>query len=607
LTSDSTDKYIDKAVKRYAKLFGLPTQRRLIVYLALISLHGGVLSILLLGLSIEKFSAGLAFGVLFFVLTLTADYVISRVIQRTDLIFNLRRLSGLSLFSSLVWLGILVLGSALCSMLGSPQLWVRIFFLGFSGALILRLLVLSIVSFAGTAETLFSALFQPLLASVPLFFMESIIGFNLTLQLLVFTAISVSVSLLAVFAFKYFMDRVGTGTLGISSSVLFKAFLANWAEDRVEPMEHFFEQLGNEQDIQVSLLSFLANGALKATFVVPALHPGPFKNLGSSLLPSLLQTQIQDKFNCVASVPHGLVGHELDVCSQPQNQRVINSILSFIGTSTPHSEASPMVRTERGDAKVSCQIFGNCAFLTLTTAPKTMEDLPSELNSVIVGEAEKLGLHALAIDAHNSMNGSFNRAAAAACFAKASVECIEKAVASQRSAFKVGAAIVVPGEFTVRDGMGPGGVSVIAVEVDGQKVAYVTIDGNNMVSGLRDKILSELKTLGIDDGEVLTTDTHSVCGMIRNARGYNLVGEAIDHHKLIGYIKDATEAALANLEPSSASWLIEVIPQVKVIGEQQINELTVLADKTTRHARRLAVTIFPLTAVLLILLLLFLL
>ena len=39
--------------------------------------------------------------------------------------------------------------------------------------------------------------------------------------------------------------------------------------------------------------------------------------------------------------------------------------------------------------------------------------------------------------------------------------------------------------------------------------------------------------MGIDDGEVLTTDTHSVCGMIRSRRGYNIVGEAIDHSKLI--------------------------------------------------------------------------
>jgi putative membrane protein len=146
---------------------------------------------------------------------------------------------------------------------------------------------------------------------------------------------------------------------------------------------------------------------------------------------------------------------------------------------------------------------------------------------------------------------------------------------------------------------------VIVVEVEAQKVAYVTIDGNNMVSGLRDEILSALKELGIDDGEILTTDTHSVCGMIRSARGYNLVGEAIDHTKLINYITQATNKALGNLEPAEASWRTETIRDVKVIGEQQITELTVLADKTTERTKSLALSLFPAAAVSLILLLLF--
>jgi putative membrane protein len=607
LTNDSTDKYIGKAVKRYSKLFGLPSHRRIRLYLGVLSLHGGILSILPLNLSLQNFAVGLGFGASFLVLTLLSDFVISQTSMKNAPIFNRRRCSALSFFSSLIWFGILIFGSLISALLGAPELWISFFFLGFSGALILRLLVLSITSFAGFGKTLFSSLLQPTLVAIPLFFMISTIGYTAEMQILVLALTSVSVSLLSVFAFKYFMDRVGTGTLGIASSVLFKAFLANWTEDLIAPMETFFEKLGNKQDVKVSLLTFRAGEKIKAVIVVPALHPGPFKNLGSSLLPSLIQTTIQNRFDCVVSAPHGLVGHELDVSTQSENQRVVQSILGFVGSPSTYSKATPMVRTESDDAKASCQIFGDCAFLTLTTAPKTIEDLPPELDSLIVNEAEKLGLSVLAIDAHNSMGGSFDRDSAVKSFSEASVDCLEKALKTKNSRFKVGAATVVPREFTVHDGMGPGGISVIVVEVDDQKVAYVTIDGNNMVSGLRDKILSALKELGIDDGEVLTTDTHSVCGMIRSERGYNLVGEAIDHLKLISYIKEATIHALGNMESVEASWRTEVIPNVKVIGEQQITELTVLADKTTQRAKRLAVSLFPAAAVSLVLLLLFLL
>ncbi|PVX24374.1 MAG: hypothetical protein CW691_07800 [Candidatus Bathyarchaeum sp.] len=607
LTDDSTDKYIDKVVKRYSKLFGLPSQRKLLVYLAVLTLHGGILSVLPLNLSLENFVIGLGFGAIFFLLTLLSDFIVSYTSLRNDLIFNFRRCFGLSFFSSLIWFGVLLLGALITALLGAPHLWVRFFFLGFSGALILRLLVLSVTSFVGFGGAIFSSILQPALILIPIIFMSSTLGITSHMQLLVLASVSVSAALVTVFIFKYFMDRVGTGSLGIASSVLFKAFLANWSEDLVAPLETFFEELGNLEDIKVSLLTFRAGEKLKAAVVVPALHPGPFKNLGSSLLPSLIQTAIQDKFGCVVCVPHGLVGHELDVASQSQNQRVVDSIVGFVGLSSSHSNATPMVRIESGDAKASCQIFGGCALLTLTTAPKTMEDLPPELDSFIVGEAEKRGLSALAIDAHNSMGGQFDLDAAVNSFTGASVACLDEALKSKTSSFKVGASNVVPQDFTVRDGMGAGGISVIVTEVDGKKAAYVTIDGNNMVSGLREKILSSIKEMGIDDGEVLTTDTHSVCGMVRSARGYNLVGEAIDHQKLIDYIKEATALALGNLEPATVSWRTETISDVKIIGEKQITELTVLADKTTECVKRVAVFLFPAASLCLTLLLLLLL
>jgi putative membrane protein len=607
LTDDSTDEYIDKVVKRYSKLFGLPSQRRITFYLGVLSLHGGILSFLSLGLSLENFALGLDFSVIFFFLTILSDYTIIRSSMKRDLIFNLRRVSALSLFSSLVWFGVLLVGGLTSAFFGAPELWIRFFFLGFSGALILRLLVLSVTSFASFGDTLFSSLLQPTLVAVPILFFGPRIGFDLEVQLLFIVSTSVIVALLTVVAFKYFMDRIGKGTLGVASSVLFKAFLANWTEDLIHPLEAFFEKLGNDQDIKVSLLTFKADKKVKAVVVVPALHPGPFKNLGSSLLPSLIQNTLEDKFNCVVSVPHGLVGHELDLSSQYQNQKVLKSIVGFVDSSSSHSEATPFVRTENYEAKASCQVFGDCALLTLTTAPRTMEDLPQELNSFIVGEAEKHGLSALAIDAHNSMDGTFDLNKAIKPLEEAAVGSLKKALNLRCSSFKVGAATVIPEEFTLQDGMGPGGVSVIVIEVGNQKTAYVTIDGNNMVSGLRERILSDLKTLGIADGEVLTTDTHSVCGMVRSRRGYNLVGEAVDHSKLISYIREATKSALDSLEPAEVSWRTEMIPAVRVIGEQQISEIMILADKTTQRARRLAVSLFPTSALLLILLLLFLL
>jgi putative membrane protein len=605
LTHSSSEEYISKAVKRYSSLFTLPSHVAIAILLGALCLLGGVLAILPLQPSYNGLILSMTLGGIFLSFTLASDVVISRSSMKGDPIFNLRRCSALSLFSCLIWFGVIFLGSLISVFLETPNLWVKFFFLGFCGALMLRLLVFSTTSFADLGRTFFSSLLQPALCTIPLFFMESVTGYSFT-QLPIFLLVSILIAVLTVFLFTYFLDRVGKRTLGIASSSMFKAFLANWTEGLNAPLETFFEKLGREQNVRVSMLTFRANKGIKAMMVVPALHPGPFKNLGSSLLPSLIQTTLENKLQCIVSVPHGLVGHELDLSSQLQNQRVVEGMLGFTTSSPNYSKATPFVRTRRNEATASCQIFGDCALLTLTIAPKTMEDLPQELDSFIAKEAEKRGLSALVIDAHNSIEGPFNINAAVVSLREASVASLEKALSYERSLFEIGAATVVPKDFAVEEGMGPGGMSVIVTRVGDQKAAYVTIDGNNMISGLREKILSELGGIGIVDGEVLTTDTHAVCGVVRTARGYHPLGEVMDQSKLINYIRHATINALENLEPAEASWRTEIIPNVNVIGEKRIEELCLLADRTAKQAKRLAMSLFSAASVLLILLFMFL-
>jgi len=606
LTHSSLDDYISRAVKRYSSLFTLPSHVAIIVLLGALCMFGGALAILPLQPSYNGLTLSVTLGGIFLSFTLASDFVISRSSMKGDPVFNLRRCSALSLFSCLIWFGVTFLGSLISAFLESPNLWVKFFFLGFCGALMLRLLVFSTTSFTDLGRMFFSSLLQPVLCTIPIFFMGSVIGYSLDAQLPIFLLVSILVAVLTVFLFTYFLDRVGERTLGIASSSLFKAFFANWTENLNAPLEAFFEKLGTEQNVRVSLLTFRANERMKAAIIVPALHPGPFKNVGSSFLPSLIQTTLGSKLQCVVSVPHGLVGHELDLSSQFQNQRVVEGILRSIGSLHNYSKATPFVRTRRNDATASCQIFGDCALLTLTIAPKSMEDLPQELDSFIVEEAEKLGLSALVIDAHNSIEGPFNVDEAVVSFRKASVASLKKALSYERSFFEVGAATVVPKEFTVEEGMGPGGISVIVTTVGDQKAAYVTIDGNNMISGLRERILSELGEIGFVDGEVLTTDTHTVCGVVRTARGYHPLGEVIDQSKLISYIRQAAVKAFNNLEPAEASWRTEIIPNVNVIGEKRIEELCLLADRTAKQAKKLAMYLFSAASVLLILLFMFL-
>jgi len=486
------------------------------------------------------------------------------------------------------------------------DVWLRPFLLGFCAVSLLRLLVYSATLFKGLVVVFVSAFLQPILWLVFLYFMWPLmIGTPLGFSFFVFPLVSVLLTVVTIFVFIHLINRVGKQTLGVSSMLLLKTFLANWTEDVNAPLENVLEKLGNEQSVDVSLLIFKTKKKVKAVMVIPAFHPGPFKNVGSSLLPYMIQSMLEKQLNCVVAVPHGLFGHELDLASQFQNQKVLDALLKSLDFGESQEKASLFTRVNSGIANASCQIFGNCAVLTLTMAPETTEDFPQELGFLAIEEAKKKSLaSAIVINAHNSINSAFLLDEAIVPLKEVVVESLGKASRARRSALKVGAAKVVLSEFSLEDGMGPGGISSIVIRVGKQTVAYVTIDGNNMVSGLREKILNELKDVGVDDGEVLTTDTHAVSAVVLNRRGYHPIGEAIDHRALIDYIRDVVSEALRNLEPVEVAWRTITIPNVRVIGAKQIETLCALTDKAMKQAKRAAIFLFPVASVVLIALLL---
>jgi putative membrane protein len=227
------------------------------------------------------------------------------------------------------------------------------------------------------------------------------------------------------------------------------------------------------------------------------------------------------------------------------------------------------------------------------------------LNNSILEAAKKNKFPtAIAVDAHNSIQGPFDVDQAMKPLEEAALVSLEKAAEQSATSFQVGVARIVPTEFGLGEGMGPGGIAALVVKVRDQKTAYITIDGNNMVTGLREKILNTLSNVGIDEGEVFTTDTHEVNAVTISARGYHPVGEAMDHDVLINYVKQVATEALANLEPAEVAWGTETVSGVKVIGEKQIEALCMLLDNSMKRARKLAVSIFPIAGVVLIALLL---
>jgi putative membrane protein len=596
---ESLDHSIKKAHRHYNSLFFLPSFKKALVGVALMCLLAGLTSMVVLSTS-QGIVVGLLVGAIAFALNFLIDITLSKVVLH-DPVFVLRRTVVLSFFGWIFWIAFILLGTALGLAIGS--IWyIRLLLLGFATIVTLRTVVFFSVVDASFIKRLAAVLLQPFFCVVP--FAVFLVAANVSLLSFVpFLAVSPIIAFVAAFLFIQALDSIGKRKYGIASITIFKAFMLNWVAALNAPLESFLEKKGEDADVQVCILKFDSKKP-NAAFVMPLVHPGPFKNIGSSVLPSLLKQEYDKTFACNACVPLGLLGHELDVASQANNQKIINAVTATATFEAAIGTASQLIRVSEGFVSTSCQAFGKTAFLSFTLAPKTTEDLPAELGDIVQQEAAKVGFESVVVvNAHNSITSNPNIEATLDELRTVATKCLQQTAQQRQYAFEVGSTTVHPSEFSLRDGMGEGGITAIVLHVAGQKIAYVIIDGNNMVSGLREKIVAALSSAGFPSGDVFTTDTHAVSAVVVGKRGYHPVGEAIDQEQLIKIIVDLARKADSNIEPCKAGYLSLVVPQVRVIGAEFLESITDLVDMTIQKAKSLLVPAFGLEGLLLLLLL----
>ncbi len=584
---------MDDAVRHYSSLFRLPSLQKVLSLLALICVSGGLVSSVVLSPSSEGLIRGFFLGTSLFAISLLTDWAVTSLVLNEEALFDLRRTVSLSLFCWTPWFLFVLIGTVLGVALGLVW-WIRLSLLGASSVMIFRLVVFNSTTSLRQWRILVASLFQPLICAIPfllLWFMED---HSLSTAIPIYFAISIASAFVGATIYLHMIDHLGKNALGMPSMSLFKAFVRNWVLSQSAPFEDLLEKLSEKRDVDVSLVKFNSSSDFKTLVVVPSIHPGPFKNIGSSLLPSLLKTELEAKLGCIACVPHGLFGHEFDLASQHQNQRIISSVtVSLEELKDPDVTVSPFLKVQKGSATASCQIFGKSVLISFTLAPRTIEDLPEDLGSCVREKAERLGLKPCAIiNAHNCIEETADMNESLEDLKEAATECLIKAAAAKQSPFEIGASTILPQDFTLEEGMGSGGITAIIIKNLDQKCAYVVIDGNNMVSGLREKILTSLESIGIDDGEVFTTDAHSVSAVVLRGRGYHPIGEVINHEKLIAYIKEAASAAASRLQASEVECGVVTVPNVLVLGEKRLETLCLLIEKATQKAKQLLIPIF---------------
>ena len=291
-TEDSLNHSMNSALKHYSSMFFLPTFQKAVAEVAIICIAGVGLSTFALTLQLPSLSLvdgltrSLSLGVSIFAAILFADYIISNTTLRSDPIYVLRRAVALSLFCWVLWLFFIIPGVAFGAVFGLLW-WVKLCLLGFVAVLTFRAVVFISTSSVGFLQRLIASLFPPFLCIAVFMAFWASLDSAIPPQFLPFLVISPIVGCAFAFSFVFLLDRLGRRAYGVPSMPLFRAFMLNWVAALNAPFEELLEKLGENEDIEVTLLKFDSYKP-KAAIIVPLVHPGPFKNIGSSLLPSML-------------------------------------------------------------------------------------------------------------------------------------------------------------------------------------------------------------------------------------------------------------------------------------------------------------------------------
>ncbi len=573
----------------FIRRIGFPSTPEVLSVFLTITVLASVLALPLDGVGLQ---AAILFPLIAVVIpTIVGEALNSAAILHGDKVLNFRRLLGMEILSWFLLILALPLAAFAGTFLSNPTVWAYGFFTVLVFSLPLRFLSIGSISSMNSWRKLLASAFPPILAIVSFSFFGSIIGLSnasndLLVRGIIALVVGMILSAIGVSRIIRNVERSGTPEVRDSPLTLFRAFLQHWLKSDPDPLEKRLGTLGTEGTIEGSILGFSGTKRSVGCVVVSNFHPGPYRDLGSAGLPSKLKAFIEKSKGGIVQVPHGISNHKLNIVSQADVQRVMDRALEEYPAPGQIHESSAMVRSTVDEAKVSGQVFGNVAFLTLTLSPIEMEDLPSEVAVEIDREAQARGLMAIVADTHNSLSNQTSiTSEQARKLVEASVKVLDQLALARKSPFKTGSAADPLEEFRLEDGIGPGGLSSLVVRSGNQIVAYLTIDGNNMHTGVRESILEDLEAIGVADGEIMTTDTHLVTGLARSALGYYPVGSRLDVGLLKQKVRETVQHAISSMEESTAGFSKFSI-EVRVLGSETFQTITSFVGRIARRIGR---------------------
>ena len=529
------------------------------------------------------------------------SYFLDLYLLRKTPVNKISKILHVSGFSNLLWLLILILGY-LTFVIFQKDLPPKEHLLeGMMLAIGLRIGIFTSVFGANLFEAIKTAIIQPIV------FLFLIIPASIFIQIF-FDVVAISFGLILIglgIGWTILADRAGRPNLQSTFSLL-QAFLSAWTENKVEKIEEILLSRSKNELVSTHIVKF-TNKHHYLYWVLPNIHPGPFKEIGGSNLPY----QIYNFFSQQAVVFHSASDHSLNIPSKGEVLEYLKSLSKTQKTLDYGNTCSIPIQIRNKKATVTGIIFDNTPILMLSFAPYGMDDIPEEISKELETYSRSEGFKRIfIIDSHNAMGKKIGKIENEELL-EAGKKCLKTLKESPQYSFKIGLANTkeIKNHIVFGEDIGKSGLSIILIDINkndednnsnNKNNRYVIgwADSNNMKSGLREYIIKFFEQKGIRMLEICSSDTHEKSGF-RTSEGYYPFGYITKFETITDHYYKLIELAYKKLE-IYAYEVFHIVSTVKVMGTNQFLDYSNALDKAMNLTKKFLIITLGVISIMLI-------
>lgn len=395
----------------------------------------------------------------------------------------------------------------------------------------------------------------------------------------------------------HYFDLPLKKTCGLSGMEFANVFIG--MIDGSNGMEKYLGKISERVTVPETTFFFKRDNKKDVWFVVPNLHPGPMSEIGGSNFPKLLHDNFTEE--AVVMVSHGCASHDLNLISNSETSKIIEAITKSKDNVVFSEKASRPVRSRFGAVSFLSQRFGDSILMVTTRSPDMTEDMDYSIGRIIMGESRGKYSNIGFVDAHNCMLEKghiiYPSTEEGNEFITGGTNAMNSMLDEEMFPLRVGVSSVkLP--YTREQGFGDMELITMVTEADKVKTAYVLFDGNNVKAGVRDILRDAVLKSGVDEAEIMSTDTH----VVNTLSGMNPVGFVISPDDILPYVLKTVNEAIADLSDAEVGAATEVCKNVDVFGPGRITQLTALSGSiiTNLPIYLAAITIISFLAVMVV-------